>query len=155
MWKSLYDTFRARYSGFSKSTYSDPSQIKIQEKNVIHRIYQFAISFLGLHSLKISNIICNAQFHSFDPFYLDCLFKFGLRKIVEKCVDFVDCLVVWWIDNHRDASWGSETTKNCAGWDLASTVNEMLFKIGAFEVFLHQSCIIGMFIILVQDTTIF
>ncbi len=44
--------------------------------------------------LKIPTIIRYTGFHSFSPCYLDCLFKFGLRKTVEKCVNFVDYLVV-------------------------------------------------------------
>ncbi len=57
-------------------------------------IFRFKISFLCSHFLKIPTLIRNAVFHSFNPFYLDCLFEFGLMKTVEKCVDFVDYLVV-------------------------------------------------------------
>ncbi len=57
-------------------------------------IFQFTISFLGSCFLKIPTLIRNAQFHSFSPFYLDCLIEFGPWKTVEKCVDFIDYLVV-------------------------------------------------------------
>ncbi len=73
----------------------NPSQIKIPKKILFVTISNFKISFSSYRFLKIPTFIYNAQFHSFSPFYLDCLFKFGRRKTVEKFVDFVDYLIVW------------------------------------------------------------
>ncbi len=77
----LYNNFRVRYSNFSKSSYGDPLQIKMREKNFIHHylpIYNW-FSWCS-HFFKILTLIRNAEFHSFSPFYLDCLSKFTLRK---------------------------------------------------------------------------
>ncbi len=70
------------------------SVIKVKTGNLFIAIFRSTISFLDLFILKIPTLICNAEFHSFSPLYLDCFFKFSLRKTVEKCVDFVDYLVV-------------------------------------------------------------
>ncbi len=73
---------------------------------------------LKYHFLKILTFIRNAEFHSFSPFYLDCLFNSNCRLRWLPC-----CLTQ--IDDHRDASWWLVTDKNCTRWDLASTVDEV------------------------------
>ncbi len=111
---ALYDNFSARYISFSGSSYSDPSQIKIREKKFLFSvIFRLTISFLGSHSLKIPNLSRDAEFHSFSPFYLDCLFKFILKKTVEKFVNFVGLPRLMRIDNYKDASVGSKTAQDC------------------------------------------
>ncbi len=133
----LYDNFRA-------GSYSDVSQIKIREKILFIAIFRFTISFLGLHFLKTPTLIRNAKFHSFDSFYLDCLFKFGLREIVEKCVDFVNYRITWQ---------ESMTTKMLLeGWQHPKIAHGEIwwvwrmrwpFNISVFEVFLYQLRSIG------------
>ncbi len=89
----LYDNLPVRYSGFSKSSSSDPTQIKIQE-NFFHRYLPVHNQFSWSTLSQNTDVIRNAEFRSFSSFYLDCLFEFDLGKTVRKCVDFVDYLVV-------------------------------------------------------------
>ncbi len=135
----LYNNFRARYSGFSVSNYSEPSQIKIREKNLIHRYLSIHNQFSWSRFLKIPTFICNAQFHSLSLFYLDCLFEFGLGKTVEKCVDFVDYLVIWYESTTMEMLLQGLKWPNMP-WDKIWCVRWMRWKfnIDVFEVFLHQ-----------------
>ncbi len=123
----LYDNFPAKYSIFSKISYRDPLQIEIQEKkNLFVTIFRITISFLDSHILNIPAHIRNAEFYSFNLFYLDCLFKFSPKKTAEKYTNFVDYLIVW-CESTTTAllleSW--KQPQNSTGWDPVSTADEV------------------------------
>ncbi len=66
----LYNNFRVRYSTFSKSSYSDPSQIKITETNFIHRhlLIHNQFSWFALLQNTDSHSQCRVPF--FQPILL-------------------------------------------------------------------------------------
>ncbi len=149
-----YDNFQGRYSGFSESSYDGPSQIKIREKNLFITVFLFTISFPGSFFLKISTLIRNVEFHFFSPFYLDCLFKFGLRKTVEKCVKFVDYLVLCKTTTMRCFLRVKKRPIIAQGEIWRVQWMRRQFNIGVLEVFLHQWYSMGIHIILVQDSQV-
>ncbi len=115
-------------------------------------IFQFTISFLDLCFLKIPTLIRNAELHSFSPFYLNCLFEFSLRKTVEKCVDFVDYLVIWHEVTTTEMFlevWKQPKIAQGEIWRVLWM--RWQFNIDVFEVFLHQSHNMRTYIILVRD----
>ncbi len=120
----LYDNFWARYS-FSRISYSDSSQIKMHEKKFYLSLYSNSLSVSLVRVLLKYWLIRHAEFHYFNPFYLDCLFKFDLWKTFRKCVDFVNYFVVWCKSTTSEVPLMVTNCQSSQGWDLASVTDEM------------------------------
>ncbi len=77
-------------------------------------------------ALHVVILIKYAEFHSLGLLNLDCLFKFSLESTVEKCVEFIDFLVVRYKLMTTEMfleDW--KELKNRMGRDLASTVDDV------------------------------
>ncbi len=129
-----------------------PTNKNTRRKFFFVAIFRFTISFLDFRFLKIPTLICNAEFRSFSPFYLECLFKFGTNKTVGKCEDFIDYLVVWCKSTTTEMLLEGQKQPKITPCDIWQVWRKKVaVQHCCFEVFLHHFCSMGTLIILVQD----